>query len=100
MKISKSGFKEGYQKREEQKRLQKEYGLDPDVVVVERKSRIVSIWRTTLRYFFVLMRIVANAIMAVLAMIGILTIVMPNMRSDLILTLQQFSTEIKNYIGV
>lgn len=85
MASKKLGLKAKYQEQEQQKELREAYGVkETDVVVVERKSRIVQIWKTTLKSFFSLARILALVAVVVLAFVGVTSLLFPETRAALL----------------
>lgn len=89
-----------FREEQEQKELRTAYGIeDKEVVVVERRSRIVMIWKATLKYFFVLLRIAASVALAVLAVTGLAALVFPEVRIPLFETLAQAFSQLKQFLG-
>lgn len=94
-------LKVGFREQQEQENLKEQYGIEEkEVVVVERKSRVVQIWRVTLRYFVLLLKVLASVLVAVLAVIGLATLIYPGIRAEFFATANQVIVELRAYTGL
>lgn len=96
----KFGLKTSFKEEQQQQHLKKEYGVtDNNILVVERKSRLVNIWRNSLQYLFLLIRWVAAITVAFLAVIGLTGLVFPETRTALFYIFVQTLNQIKDFTG-
>lgn len=99
LKKRKQFLKSGYLERKEQERLRAQYEVEEnDVLVVERKSRVVQLWKVTLHASFVILRVLVNILIAVLATIGLATLIFPDIRSEFLAAGMRTLNEIRSYI--
>lgn len=85
--------------REEQQKqelLRKKYHIEENVKVVEQDN----IYTFTVRLMISLVRTIATIILVILAAIGLLALVYPQPRSDLLTLLNQVSDQLKIMIGI
>lgn len=64
-----------------QAQLREAYGITEKVKVVEKKSRTAQLLRVLVNAIFVVVRCIALVALIVLAIIGVATLVYPNMRA-------------------
>lgn len=96
MKLKKPGLIAGYRHEQEQQRIKEEHGItQPNVVVVERKSRVVMIWKNTLRFLLFLLRTAATVLLVALAVVGLAALIFPESRmalyDELVTALEQIT---------
>ena len=71
-----------WKEKRRQQQLKAQYGIDrPDVVVVERKNVFVITLRVILHAAYIALRICASCAVAVLAIIGLASLIYPNIRA-------------------
>lgn len=91
------GLKVKHQHEQQQAELRKQYDIEKDVVVVEKKSRVVMMWRTTLFFVSTAIRVLATITIAVFTVIGIAAVLFPAPRHELTLIFQQALSELRGY---
>lgn len=80
----------------EQERLHSKHDeIDPDAVIVEKSSAV----RATLTFFESFVRTAAMIVLIILAVIGLLALIYPNIREQLIIVLSQIWYELGRMIG-
>lgn len=81
----------------EQERLHKKYHLqDPDIRVVEKDNMI----KFLIRNAAILIRLALTVLLFLLACIGIICIVYPNIRMELIIVLMQILSEVQKMLQI
>lgn len=91
----------GYRAAKEQEALKKKHGIDePGVVVVERKSTVAQIWRTTLAAIFLAIRISATIALVLLAIVGLSVFIYPDLRSNFMAVFGDTVVQIQNFLGI
>lgn len=96
-----TALKKQFKEEKAQEELKQQYGITQEnVVVVERKSRIVQMWRATLNYAFFFFSIMVRVAIAVLAIIGLTTLIFPDIRVEFISAMQTAISEVKAYVGI
>lgn len=81
----------------EQERLHKKHDeVDPNAVIVEKSSAV----RATLSFFESFIRTAAMVVLIILAVIGLLSLIYPNIREQLIIVLSQIWHELGRMIGM
>lgn len=86
-----------WKEKRRQQQLKAQYGIDrPDVVVVERKNVFVITLRVILHAAYIALRICASCAVAVLAIIGLASLIYPNIRAELVNSLGQVSRPSKS----
>lgn len=101
MKPKAFGLKTTYQKEQQQTQLKKEYGIaDKNVVVVERKSRVVLLWKNTLQFLLFLLRLAAAIALIVLAIIGLCALIYPAPRAALANVFTETMVQIHTFTGL
>lgn len=94
-------LKEKYEWNQRQTELKQEHGIEEErVVVVERKSPVAQIWRTTLKYLVLLIRVLATVMIAILAIIGLSALIYPNIRIEFFVTFNQVVAELRGFLGM
>lgn len=94
-------LKARHEERKQQEALKQAYGIEGEkVVVVERKNKAVQVMRVVVWAFFLLLRILASAAVAVLAIIGLTSLLFPDIRAELIDTLLQTAYQVRQFIGL
>ena len=92
------GLQSFEQRRQQQ--LKAQYGIDrPDVVVVERKNVFVITLRVILHAAYIALRICASCAVAVLAIIGLASLIYPNIRAELVNSLGQVMDELQAFLA-
>ena len=71
----------------------------PDVVVVERKNVFVITLRVILHAAYIALRICASCAVAVLAIIGLASLIYPNIRAELVNSLGQVMDELQAFLA-
>ena len=86
----------GIQEEKRQAQLKEAYGITEEVTVVEKKSRTAQLLRVLA--IFVMMRCVALVVLIVLAIIGVATLIYPNMRAAGLETWLEIETQLAEYL--
>lgn len=97
----KQGFVRGVKKEEayqrEQRRLKEKHEItDPDVVVVEKDN----MWKFLIRFLAGLIRMLAAILLLTLASVGLLAIVYPSPRAELLQVLSDIIRQIFRLLGI
>lgn len=83
-------IKEEHRFEEEQNALKDKHGIEnPDVIVVEKTNML----KFLIRSFGILVRVVASIIILVLATIGVITLIYPDLRLGLLETFNSIFTQ-------
>jgi hypothetical protein len=86
---------------EEQAELKEAYGIKKqDVVVVEKKNAAAQVLRAFGKIAGSVLRKLAAIILILLAIIGLASLVYPNIRAELLYTFNQLIGELKGYINL
>ncbi len=94
-------LKARYEQKRKQADLKKKYGIEEEkVVVVERKSRIVQLWKATLRFLLILLQILATAAVAALAVVGLATLIYPDTRAEFIEFAVTTYNQVRQFVGL
>ena len=94
-------YKEKEQQVTQQKALKAQYDIeDEDVLVVEKKNAIAQILRAIFHAVFTILRIIANILLVILAVIGLAAIIYPNIRVEVINTAKIIVDEVVLYLNV
>ena len=88
----------GIQEEKRQAQLKEAYGITEEVTVVEKKSRTDQLLRVLVNAIFVMVRCVALVVLIVLAIIGVATLIYPNMRAAGLETWLQIETQLAEYL--
>ena len=88
----------GIQEEKRQAQLKEAYGITEEVTVVEKKSRTAQLLRVLVNAIFVMMRCVALVVLIVLAIIGVATLIYPNMRAAGLETWLEIETQLAEYL--
>ena len=89
-----------WKEKRRQQQLKAQYGIDrPDVVVVERKNVFVITLRVILHAAYIALRICASWAVAVLAIIGLASLIYPNIRAELVNSLGQVMDELQAFLA-
>lgn len=83
--------------KNDQKRLKEKHKFDQDNIVVVEKSNI---YKFTIKTFIGLVRLLASIIILTLAVIGLATLVYPEIRNEFLIILQDVLLQIKNSFGI
>ena len=83
----------GIQEEKRQAQLKEAYGITEEVTVVEKKSRTAQLLRVLVNAIFVMVRCVALVVLIILAIIGVATLIYPNMRAAGLETWLQIETQ-------
>ena len=87
-----------WKEKRRQQQLKAQYGIDrPDVVVVERKNVFVITLRVILHAAYIALRICASC--AVAAIIGLASLIYPNIRAELVNSLGQVMDELQAFLA-
>ena len=86
--------------KEEQKQVQlkEAYGITEDVKVVEKKSTVAQVLRVIVSALFHIVRCVATVAIILLAIIGVATLVYPNMRAAGLSTWLEIKAQFSEYL--
>lgn len=87
----------GIQEEKRQAQLKEAYGITEEVTVGE-KSRTAQLLRVLVNAIFVMMRCVALVVLIVLAIIGVATLIYPNMRAAGLETWLEIETQLAEYL--
>ena len=89
-----------WKEKRRQQQLKAQYGIDrPDVVVVVRKNVFVITLRVILHAAYIALRICASCAVAVLAIIGLASLIYPNIRAELVNSLGQVMDELQAFLA-
>lgn len=88
----------GIQEEKRQAQLRETYGITEEVTVVEKKSRTAQLLRVVVNTMFVITRCIALVALVVLAIIGVATLVYPNMRAAGAETWEQITAQLAEYL--
>lgn len=83
--------------KNDQKRLKEKHKIDQDNIVVVEKANI---YKFTIKTFIGLVRLLATIIILALAVIGLATLVYPEIRNEFLIILQDVLLQIKNSFGI
>ncbi|MCL1830515.1 MAG: hypothetical protein FWG21_03700 [Oscillospiraceae bacterium] len=92
-------YKRGFKEKQKQSELKVKYGIDKEVIVIEKKSTVAQTVKALLSFSLVVLRIIATILIVLLAAIGLTAILYPNIRQELIATLQLIIDEIIEMTG-
>ena len=88
------GVKEDIKYKQTQRTLQKKYNLDENVKVIEKNNFL----KTIINTIFTVIKIISTIILLTLAVIGLLCIIYPGTREQLILILNDIVIQIQTFI--
>ena len=88
----------GHPGRKASSTLKEAYGITEEVTVVEKKSRTAQLLRVLVNAIFVMVRCVALVVLIVLAIIGVATLIYPNMRAAGLETWLEIETQLAEYL--
>lgn len=95
------GLLSGYRAAKEQEALKKKHGINsPEVVVIEKKSAVAQIWRSTLAAIFLAIRILATIALVLLAIVGLSVFIYPDLRSSFMVAFGDTVAQIQNFLGI
>jgi len=92
-------LKSGYHHKEHQKELKAQYGLEEEVVVIEKKSAVAQSLKVIFTFCMSVLRIIATILLVALAVVGLLSILYPNIREELIFTIRTIWNELMQMTG-
>lgn len=96
-----SNLLSGYRAAKEQEALKKKHGINsPEVVVIEKKSALAQIWRSTLAAIFLSIRILATIALVLLALVGLSVFIYPDLRSSFMVVFEDTVVQIQNFLGI
>lgn len=81
-----------------QAQLRETYGITENVKVVEKKSRTAQMLRVLINAVFVVVRCAALIAIAGLAIIGLATLIYPNMRAAALETWQEIVIQLADFL--
>lgn len=81
-----------------QERLREQYGITERVKVVEKKSRTAQMLRVLINAVFVIVRCAALVAIAGLTIIGLATLIYPNMRAAGLETWQEIVMQLADFL--
>lgn len=96
----KNTLKKGYQERQQQQQLKEQYGIEKDVVVVERKNAVAQTTRIVLSFCWTVLRVLAVILVAVLAIIGLAALLYPDVRGELLQVFTAILKELQQMTGI
>ena len=86
---------------EEQKKLRSEYNIEQqDLLIVEKKNVIAQILRAIFQAFFSVLRVSATILIILLSTIGLASIIYPNIRAEIVITIASIIQEIRTYLNI
>lgn len=88
----------GIREEKRQAQLKEAYGITEEVTVVEKKSRTAQLLRVLVNAIFVIARCAALVALIVLAIIGVATLIYPNMRAAGLETWLQIEAQLAEYL--
>lgn len=88
----------GIQEEKRQAQLKEAYGITEEVTIVEKKSRTAQLLRVLVKAIFVIARCAALVALIVLAIIGVATLIYPNMRAAGLETWLQIEAQLAEYL--
>lgn len=88
----------GIQEEKRQAQLKEAYGITGEVTVVEKKSRTAQMLRVLINAVFVVVRCAALISIAGLAIIGLATLIYPNMRAAALETWQEIVIQLADFL--
>ena len=95
------GLLSGYRAAKEQEALKKKHGINsPEVEVIEKKSAVAQIWRSTLAAIFLAIRILATIALVLLAIVGLSVFIYPDLRSSFMVVFGDTVAQIQNFLGI
>lgn len=92
-------LKKGFKQKEKQDNLKSQYGIEKDVFVIEKKSSVAQTVKAILSFSLTVLRIIATILLVLLAIIGLMAIIYPEIRQELILAIRQIISEVSHMIG-
>lgn len=87
----------GHRENLQQLALKKEYNIEKDVVVVEKRSTAAQLLRVCLKTFYKALNIFVNIAILLLAAIGLAALIYPEIRTEFFNVLNKAVVEIKSY---
>ena len=88
----------GIREEKRQEQLKEAYGITEEVTVVEKKSRAAQLLRVLVNTIFVIVRSIALVVLVILAIIGVATLIYPNMRAAGLETWLQIQAQLAQYL--
>ena len=88
----------GIREEKRQEQLKEAYGITEEVTVVEKKSRAAQLLRVLGNTIFVIVRSIALVVLVILAIIGVATLIYPNMRAAGLETWLQIQAQLAQYL--
>lgn len=83
--------------RKEQLRLKKKHQITQDGVVIVEKSNL---YKFTVKTAISLIKLIATILLLTLAVIGLSTLIYPNIRQEFLTILLDVFTQLKNFMGM
>ena len=80
-----------------QEALRRQHGIQDDHVIIVEKSNMV---KFTVRQITAIIKFVTTALLLTLAAIGLLSLIYPNIRSELLIVLSQYYDYLKLYFSI
>ena len=80
-----------------QEALRKQHGIQDEHVIIVEKSNMV---KFTVRQITAIIKFVTTALLLTLAAIGLLSLIYPNIRSELLIVLSQYYEYLKLYFSI
>lgn len=80
-----------------QEALRRQHGIQDDHVIIVEKSNMV---KFTVRQITAIIKFVTTALLLTLAAIGLLSLIYPNIRSELLVVLSQYYDYLKLYFSI
>lgn len=80
-----------------QETLRKQHGIQDEHVIIVEKSNMV---KFTVRQITAIIKFVTTALLLTLAAIGLLSLIYPNIRSELLVVLSQYYDYLKLYFSI
>jgi len=86
---------------EEQKVLKEKYDIfDKDLLVVEKRNPVAQILKVVFQACFTAIRIITSVALVILATIGLTSIIYPNIREQLTITIFTIYEEVKFFLNL
>lgn len=90
-------LKSAFQAQKDQDALKQKYDLETDAIIIEKKNFIAQILRVVLRAAGTVLRIVASAIVVVLAVMGVCVFIYPVLRTEFVTIAHDWYMQISMY---
>lgn len=88
-----------YREKQEQAALRKKYDIDTEAIVIEKKNGLAQILRVILRAAGTTLRVMASAVLVVLAVVGLCVFIYPVLRSDFVRIVQDWYIQLSAYFA-